>query len=127
MPSSRSARITRTAISPRLATRTRRNGGFWVESERDVAMLLRRVLVALVREHLERADETGARVLGADDLVDVAELGGLERVGELLPVVGRETLALGLGLLGLLDLVAEDDVDGAVRPHDRDLGGGVGE
>jgi hypothetical protein len=79
-------------------------------------MLLRRVLVALVREHLERADETRARVLGADDLVDVSELGGLERVGELLPVVGRETLALGLGLLRLLDLVAEDDVDGAVRP-----------
>src|SRR5262245_64841848 len=108
MPSSRSARITRTAISPRLATRTRRNGGFSEDSERDVAMLLRRVLVALVGEHLERGDETRARVLGLDDLVDVAELGRLERVGELLTVVGREALALGVGLLRLLDLVAED-------------------
>jgi len=48
-------------------------------------MLLGRVPVALVLQHLERADEARARVGGLDDLVDVAELGGLVRVGEGLP------------------------------------------
>src|SRR5437763_16066736 len=129
MPSSRHARMTRTAISPRLATRTRRKGGPAARpgSERDVAMLLRRVPVALVLQHLERADEPRTRLLGRDDLVDVAELGGLEGVGERLPVVGDEPLALALGVLRALDLVAEDDVDGAVRAHDGDLGRRVGE
>src|SRR5439155_7791495 len=105
MPSSRHARMTRTAISPRLATRTRRKGGPAARpgSERDVAMLLRRVPVALVLVHLERPDETGARVLWRDDLVDVAELGRLEGVGERLPVVADEALAFPLRLLGTLD------------------------
>src|SRR6187431_823294 len=74
MPSSRQARTIRTAISPRLATRTRSNGRLLVDedraarsgsvsvrkdtgSERDVAMLLPRVRVVLVGEDLERPDE----------------------------------------------------------------------
>src|SRR5437867_10768491 len=109
MPSSRQARITRTAISPRLATSTRRKSG---RSEGDVAMLLRRVLVALVLQHLERADEPRAGVLGLDHLVDVAELGRLEGVGERAPVLGLQALALRLRVLGALDLLPEDDVDG---------------
>src|SRR5579885_1534532 len=124
MPRSRSARMTRTAISPRLATSTRRKSG---RSERDVAMLLRRVLVALVLQHPQRADQPRARVLGQDDRVDVAKLGGLERVREGPAVVLLEALALGGGVGGALDLVAEDDVDRAVGAHHRDLGGGVGE
>src|SRR5262245_5253427 len=115
MPSSRHARITRTAISPRLATRTRRKSG---RSEGDVAMLLRRVPVALVLEHLERPDQARAGLLGLDDLVDVAELRRLVRIGEGLAVLGHQALAFGLGVRGLLDLVPEDDVDGAVGSHD---------
>src|SRR5689334_9903964 len=122
MPRSRHARITRTAISPRFATSTRRkSGGSVTCSERDVAMLLRRVPVALVLEHLERADETRAGVLRLDDLVDVAELRGLVRVGEGPPVLRDEARPSALGVLRLLDLVPEDDVDRAVRSHDRDL------
>src|SRR2546426_4470994 len=123
MPSSRQARMTRTAISPRFATRMRLKSG---RSERDVAMLLGRVPVALVLQHLERADEARAGVGGLDDLVDVAELGGLVGVGEGAPVVGDQTLALGGGVLSPPDLGAEDDGDRAVGPHDRDLGGGGG-
>src|SRR5919197_1071519 len=116
MPSSRQARMTRTAISPRLATSTRRKRG---RSEGDVPMLLRRVALALVLQHLERPDEARPRVLGLDDLVDVAELGGLEGIREGVAIVGHEALALLLGpWSGLLDLVAEDDVDRAVGPHD---------
>src|SRR2546422_11754137 len=103
MPSSRRARLPRPAISPRWATSTRRKSG---RSERDVAMLLRRVLVALVLQHLERPDESRAGVLGLDHLVDVAELGGLERVGEGAPVLDLEPLALDLGVLCPLDLLA---------------------
>src|SRR5436305_12730081 len=123
MPSSRQARMTRTAISPRFATRMRVKRG---RSEWDVAMFLGRVPVALVLQHLERADQARARAGGLEDLVDVAELGGLVRVGEGAPVVGDQALALGGGVLRPLDLVAEDDVDGAVGAHDRELGGGVG-
>src|SRR5438093_11289085 len=118
MPSSRQARMTRTAISPRFATRMRLKSGRDAGSEWNVAMLLRRVPVALVLQHLERADETRARLLRLDHLVDVAELGRLVRVRERLPIVGDEPLALLLRLGGLLDLVPEDDVDGAVGTHD---------
>ena len=41
-------------------------------SERDVAMLLSRVRVALVGQHLERPDEPQARLGRPDDVVDVA-------------------------------------------------------
>src|SRR5581483_7807159 len=123
MPSSRQARITRTAISPRFATSTRRKrrGAVPGRSERDVAMLLGRVLVALVLQHLERGDEARAGVLGLDDLVDVAELRRLERVREPLTVLRDQPGSLGLDVLRLLDLVPEDDVDGAVVSHDGDL------
>src|SRR2546429_6975350 len=127
MPSSRQARMTRTAISPRFATRMRLKGGREARSEWNVAMLLGRVPVALVLQHLERADQARARVGRLEDLVDVAELGGLVRVGEGAPVVGDQALAFGGGVLRPLDLVPEDDVDGAVRAHDRDLGGGGGQ
>src|SRR3990172_12568897 len=119
MPSSRQARITLTAISPRLATSTRRKSG---RSGRDVAMLLGRVPVALVLQHLEGAEEARAGVLGLDDLVDVAELGGLVGVGEGVAVVGDQPVALGHRVPRLLDLVPEDDVDGAVGAP----GGGLG-
>src|SRR2546428_11107825 len=125
MPSSRQARMMRTAISPRFATRMRLKSGREAGSEGDVAMLLGRVPVALVLQHLERADEARAGVGGLDDLVDVAELGGLVGGGEGAPVVGDQTLALGGGGLRPPDLVAGDDVDRSVGPHDRDLGGGV--
>src|SRR5664279_723144 len=102
MPISWAARTIRSAISPRFATRIRRNGGFTDaiasarrpvlrrfvfaqrrrrpagragapacpslprRSQRDVAVLLAWVRVSLVGEHVERADESRAR-LGRDD------------------------------------------------------------
>src|SRR2546426_7043524 len=107
MPSSRQARMTRTAISPRFATRIRLKSGPEARSERDVAMLLGRVPVALVLQHLERPDQARARVGGLEDLVDVAELGGLVRVGEGAPVVGDQAPALGGGVPRPLDVLAE--------------------
>src|SRR5258706_10496791 len=83
MSRSRHARMIRTAISPRLAISTRRNGGPSLRkdvvrvraaaaSERDVAMLLSWVRVALVRQQLERRDEAGSRLGRTDHRVDVA-------------------------------------------------------
>src|SRR5437763_8815404 len=93
-PSSWQARMIRTAISPRFATRTRRNGGSrssiastdrgsslrkdgpFARSaaalERDVPMLLSGIGVALVRQHLEGPDDAGPRLHRPDDIVDVA-------------------------------------------------------
>src|SRR5215813_13867582 len=124
MPSSRQARMILTAISPRFATRTRRKSG---RLEGNVAMLLWRVLLALVLEDLERPDDFRSRLFWLDDLVDVAELGSLERVGERVPVLGDQAASLAVGILRTLELVAEHDVDGALGAHDRDLGGREGE
>ena len=96
-------------------------------SERDVAMLLPRVRVALVGEHLERADEPGPRLARQDDLVDVAACRRDVRVGELGLVLGDQALALGRRVVGAGDRVLEDDVDRALRAHHRDLRGGPGE
>src|SRR5687767_14220016 len=79
-PSSRQARMTRMAISPRFATRSRRNGGVIARlsvckdtrrSERDVAVLLRRHGLSLVLQHRERSGHPRARLGGKDHLVDV--------------------------------------------------------
>src|SRR5690349_4545101 len=117
MPASRQPRITRTAISPRLATSTRRIGRL----EGDVAMLLGRVLIALVANHLQRGDELGAGLRRLDDLVDVSTGGCNVRIGQTLAILGLEspTFRVRIGRIG--QLVAEDDVDRALHAHDRDL------
>src|SRR3990172_513095 len=127
----------RTAISPRLATRTRRNGGppasslrkdgTIAVSERDVAMLLPRVRVALVSQHLEGPDDPRPRLGRTDYVVDVAAGRGDVRVVDLLLVPGHEPSALGGRVVGVRDLVLEDDVHRALGAHDRDLGRRPGE
>src|SRR5258708_4057657 len=82
IPSSRHARMTRTAISPRLATRTFTTlivcgprgpgelvGGVGRVLQRNVAVLLGRVLVALGLEAGQRGDEFRAGLAGGADLV----------------------------------------------------------
>src|SRR5580765_1488417 len=92
MPRSRHAWMMRTAISPRLAIRTRSNGrpslckdGSWSApaSERDVAMLLPGIDVALVGQHRQRPDESRAGLGRPDDVVDVAAARGDVRIGNL--------------------------------------------
>src|SRR5712691_8086281 len=56
--------------------------------QRDVPVLPRRVLVALVAQHGEGGDQLPAREARLDDLVDVPALGRDVRVGELVPVLG---------------------------------------
>src|SRR5689334_23804544 len=79
MPISRQARITRSAISPRLATRILVN---IAPLEGDVAVFLRRIAIALRAERVERVDQTGSRVARIDDVVEVAATGRDVRMGE---------------------------------------------
>src|SRR4029079_14891509 len=52
---------------------------------------------------------------------------GNPRVRELLLVAGDQSAALRGWIVGLVDLVAVDDVDRALRTHHRDLGGRPGD
>src|SRR5512134_1174157 len=109
----------RTAISPRLAIRTRRNGGVLrcapslrkdgAASERDVPMLLPWVRVALVLEDLERPDEARARLGWLDDLVDIAARRCDVRVRELGFVGSDQSRSFGRRIIGGGDGVLEDD------------------
>src|SRR4051812_33231568 len=84
MPISRHARMMRTAISPRFAMRIL----FMGCSERNVAVLLRGVPVALGLERREPLDQLRTRLPRTDDLVEEPALRGDEWVGELLAVLG---------------------------------------
>src|SRR5438477_8709428 len=90
MPSRRAVRMTRQAISPRLAMRIFWNifaSGAGGRSQRDVAVLAPRVVELLVAEHRQRPAQALAGLVGQDHVVDEAAVAGDERVGELLPVL----------------------------------------
>src|SRR5437867_3401143 len=86
--------------------------------ERNVAMLLGRIAVALAGERGERVDQARPRVARVDDVVQIAARGGLIGV--------REFIAVFRDLLfGRLALV--ENLDRALRPHHRDLRRGPGD
>src|SRR5512138_3342457 len=82
IPSSRQARMMRTAISPRLATRTflnmtphRRERQLpfpTTHLQRNIPVLLRRVTIAFVAQHFQAVDQARTRLLRLDHIVDVA-------------------------------------------------------
>src|SRR5712691_9311942 len=96
MPISRQARKMRTAISPRLATRSfpgvvmadPRPARFREGSQRDVAVLLGGKAIPLQRRERERLNELAPRLGGLDDLVHETPARGDVRVGEFLDVLG---------------------------------------
>src|SRR6266404_1188023 len=91
-------------------------------SQRDVAVLPRRVGVALGSENGQRGAQPRARVARLDDLVHVAALGGHVRVRELRAVFADARLPEGRGIVRRLELAPVQDVDGALGSHHRDLG-----
>src|SRR6185369_2792940 len=90
-------------------------------SERDVAMLLARVDILFVGEELEGGDESRPRLGRPDDRVDVAARGRGVRARELGLVLLDESSLLRIRIRSRGNLVLEDDRDGTVRAHDRDL------
>src|SRR5580765_8358741 len=90
-------------------------------------MLLRRILVALGLQSLERIDETGARIAGVDDVVEKATARGDIGVRELLAILLDLRFRRTLGVAAVRDLLAEKNLDRALRPHDGDLRCGPGD
>src|SRR5258708_15378587 len=134
IPSSRHARMPRTAISPRLATRTFTTlivcgprgpcelvGVIGRVLQRNVAVLPGRVLVALGLEAGQCGDEFRAGLAGVDDLVDEPARRRDVGIGELLAEFLDARAARGLRVGGLVDLALVQDVDRPLRPHHRDL------
>src|SRR5690606_32003504 len=121
--------MTRSAISPRFAIRTRRNGGALItparpssrragrlsrrSSQGNVAVLARRIAVPLPRAERERPDQRGARLVRQDHVVDVAVGGREVGVVEPLLVEGDEPRLFGGRVRGGTDLLAEHDLRGA--------------
>src|SRR5512143_4052314 len=81
-PSSRQARMTRNAISPRLAMSTFLNISACA-SEWNVPVLLRRVPVPLRAQRFQGVDQPWTRVARIDDVIDVAATGRDVRMREL--------------------------------------------
>src|SRR2546428_2189504 len=125
IPISRAVRATRIAISPRFAIRSRRN--IRSPSQRDVAVLLRRPGLSLCAEDGEGVDHARPGLRRFDDVIEVAHPRGDVRVREPIPIFAHELLLPGLRILRVLDLLLENDLDGAFRTHDRQLGGWPGE
>src|SRR2546422_1502920 len=125
IPISRAVRATRIAISPRFAIRSRRN--IRSPSQRDVAVLLRRPGLSLCAEDGEGVDHARPGLRRFDDVIEVAHPRGDVRVREPIPIFAHELLLPGLRILRVLDLLLENDLDGAFRTHDRQLVGWPGE
>src|SRR4051812_19982347 len=83
------------------------------------ARLARGPLDDLVPGHLEAAADHGSSLPGIDDVVDQRVPGGDVGIDVLLELRDERLARLG-GVLGGLDLLAEDDVHGALGTHERD-------
>src|SRR5713101_6488501 len=104
--SSRQARAMRTAISPRLAMRTLRMRVTGGGSQRDVAVLARRVAVALVARHVQAGRDLAAGLAGEDLLVHEPAVRGHVGVRELLAELLHLLLAQRIGIGGFGQLAA---------------------
>src|ERR1700694_3583435 len=89
-------------------------------SYRDVSVLPPRAVDFLVPRLLDASDDHPARLGGGDDVIDHRPTRGEGR-GDLRPDTGDKLAACLLRVVGCLDLLVEDDVDGALRSHHRDL------
>ena len=69
--------------------------------QRDVPVLSRGVLIALVLEHVERVDEARPGLSRVDDVVHISPCGGDVGVGELLAILLDAFLGDGFALIGL--------------------------
>src|SRR5216684_6156836 len=92
-------------------------------SQWDVRVLLPWVAEPLLAQHGKRAADAATGAARGDDVVEKAAAASDEGVGEF----GAVLLGARLELGGIAGIAAEDDLDGALGPHDGDLGGRPGE
>src|SRR5690606_5119777 len=111
MPILRAVLMTRQAISPRLAIRIFLNMAR--ASERNVVVLLPRILELLVTKERERPRNADTRGMRHDDFVDIATLGCDERIEEAV-FVG---LGVGRDLFRIVDIRTVNDLHRTLRTH----------
>src|SRR5260221_3089358 len=92
--------------------------------QRNVPMLLWRIAVAFVLQHLQRVNQAWASIRGHDHIINEAAPRSHVRVSELLTVQCDEFSFLRHRVCGFGKFAAEDDAHGTIWPHDRNLGGG---
>src|SRR5664280_275741 len=90
--------------------------------ERNVPVLARRSLFALVNSGSEGADDAASELRRLKNVIDETPLSGHIWVIEFVFVVGNEPLTGGLRIRSLADLLREDDLGSAIRTHHCDLG-----
>src|SRR4051812_17293463 len=105
-PASRIPRMTRTAISPRFATRMRLIE-FGMGLEGDISVLFGRVLIAFVLDHLERGNQLWSGLRRYDNLVDVPTRRRHIRVSQALSILRFQSAPLRVRVGRLRKLVAE--------------------
>src|SRR5437016_3998334 len=142
MSNSRQARVIRTAISPRLAIRMRLNMRSQARGnskriffsfpllpflEWNIAMLLGWIVILLVLEHFQGTNKCRTSIFRIDHGIDIAGFRRLEWVGKGLAVLLNHLIAGCGGIFGFLERVAKDDTDGALRTHDCNLSGWIGQ
>src|SRR5207247_10824444 len=88
--------------------------------ERNVALFLLRVLIALVIQMFERRDQLSSRLARINNLVDKAAAGGNIRVRELLAELLHSFGSSGGPIRRAIELALVQDVHGPLGPHDRD-------
>src|SRR5207244_4772144 len=96
-------------------------------SERNVAVLLWRVLVALGFQRGEAVDQLRARLVRPDDLVDEAALRRHVRIGELLAVLRDLRRARRRDILRRIEFTLVENMERAFAAHARYFGSRPGD
>src|SRR4029078_386872 len=92
------------------------------ELQRNVAVLLRRVLIALVIQILECRNEFFTSFARPDDLVDESRAGGDIRICEFFTKLLYLLFSSGARIVRRGEFPLVENIDGALGTHHRDLG-----
>src|SRR5579875_618723 len=106
----------RLAMAPEMAQVMTAGSFRLMALDREHSVTFPRAVDVLGRRHLERAADGRPRLARVDDVVDHRVAGGHVDVDDLAKVLDQ-LLALGRGIVGALDLLAEDDLDRALGAH----------
>ncbi len=90
-------------------------------------MLLGWIVILLVLEHFQGTNKCRTSIFRIDHGIDIAGFRRLEWVGKGLAVLLNHLIAGCGGIFGFLERVAKDDTDGALRTHDCNLSGWIGQ
>ena len=85
-------------------------------------MLLRRVLIPLGPEHLQRLDQLLAGLARLDDRIDESTIGGYVGVCQALAELFDLLLANRYAIFRAVQFALVDDIHRAFRPHHRNFG-----